>query len=322
MPIQIISTGSSLPKRVVSNDDLSTFLDTSDEWISSRCGIKTRHIATSETTTQLGAESAKIALENSGLKANDIDLIICATITPDTITPMTAANIKEMLGIENAVAFDLNANCSGFVYAITVAKSLMETCEYKNALVIGADILSQIANWEDRSTCVLFGDGAGAVVLSNTSRKGILATFLDCLIDSDKFLSCLHRIDPTPFSTYQRQEGVKVVMNGSRVMRFAVKALTHATEFVAHKAGVQINDIKIIVPHQANARILASAASTLGIGMDKFYINIDKTGNTSAASVPIAFDEVVRQNLIQRGDLVLFVAFGGGLTSGAILFEW
>ncbi len=322
MPNQIVSTGSYLPKLVVSNDDLSTFLDTSDEWISTRCGINTRHIATDETTSDMATNAARNALEKSGLSVDDIDLVICATITPDTCVPMVASNVKRDLGIASAAAFDLNANCSGFVYAITVADSLMKCCGYKHAIIIGADTNSQIIDWTDRATCVLFGDGAGAVVLSNTENKGIMSTYLDCQIDTDGFLSCFNRLDKTPFSENQRTDNVKITMNGSRVMRFAVKALSKSVKTVAKKSGVSVNDIKVIIPHQANVRILNSAAKNLGIDVSKFYINIDATGNTSSSSIPVALDEVVSKKLIKKGDLIVLVAFGGGLSSGATLIEW
>lgn len=322
MPTQIISTGSFLPKLVVSNDDLSKFLDTSDEWITTRSGIKTRHIATNETTSSLGAEAAKIALKKSNLTPKDIDLVICATISPDTSIPMVAANIKKELQIENAATFDISAICSGFVYAITIADSMMRASGYKNALVIGSDTNSQILDWKDRSTCVLFGDGAGAVVLSNSEKRGIISTYLNCIIDSEEILSCNNKLDPTPFSDSKRLENIKVRMNGSKTMRFAVKALNEAIEAVIKKADISIDDIKMIVPHQANSRILQYAAKDLGIDINKFYINIDKTGNTSSATIPIALDEMISKKLLRRGDLMIFVAFGGGLTSGAVLAEW
>lgn len=320
--MQIISTGSYLPELVVTNTDLSKFLDTNDEWITTRSGIRERHIATHETTSDLGVRAALLALERSQLAAKDIELVICATISPDTSVPMVAANIKKKLAIENAVAFDVSAICSGFVYALTIADSMMKTGGYKNALVIGADVNSQIVDWKDRSTCVLFGDGAGAVVLSNTDERGIISTYLNCIIDSEDILTCNNRLDPTPFSGSQRLENVKVKMNGSKTMRFAVKALHDAIDVVIKKGEVSLADIKMIVPHQANARILQYAAKDLGIDINKFYINIDKTGNTSSATIPIALDEMVGKDLIHRGDLMIFVAFGGGLTSGAVLVEW
>jgi len=235
---------------------------------------------------------------------------------------MVAANIKKDLKIENAVAFDVSAICSGFVYATAIANSMMKTCEYKNALVIGSDVNSQIVDWKDRSTCVLFGDGAGAVVLSNTEKKGIISTYLNCQIDHDEILSCSNKLDKTPFSDNERLEDIKVKMDGKKTMRFAVKAVKEAIEVVIKKAGISKDDIKMIVPHQANARILNFAAKDMKIDVDKFYINIDKTGNTSSATIPIALDEIVSKNLIERGDFIIFVAFGGGLTSGAVLLEW
>ena len=322
MGIQIISAGSCLPELVVTNNDLSKFLDTNDEWISTRSGIKQRHIATKETTTDLGVNAVKIALENSGLSKDDIDLVICCTGTPDVCVPTVAANIKKELGIESAPAFDMNTNCSSFVYAITVAESLMKNCNYKNAIVVGADLNSQILDWADRSTAVLFGDGAGAVVLSNTNETGIISTHLDCVIDRDDALTCYNKINSTPFSSKDTAKNTKIAMKGQSVMRFATKAFTEAVYAVVDKANISIDDIKLIIPHQANLRILQSAAKKMNIDEDKFYINIDKTANTSAATIPIALHEALNKNMINRGDIVLFVAFGAGLSSGAVLFKW
>lgn len=322
MGIQIISAGSALPKLVVTNDDLSKFLDTSDEWISTRTGIKQRYIATKETTTYLGAKAARIALENSGLSKDDIELVVCATGTPDVCAPTVAANIKKELGIESAPAFDMNTNCSSFIYAITVAESLMKNCNYKNAIVIGVDVNSQIVDWKDRGTAVLFGDGAGAVVISNTKNSGIISTYLDCIIDQDNSLACNNKIDSTPFFETDAKRNIKVTMSGKSVMRFATKAFTEAVSAVIDKANISVGDIKIIIPHQANLRILKAAAGKMNIDEDKIYVNIDKVANTQAATIPIALHEALEKKLINRGDIVLFVAFGAGLSSGAVLLEW
>ncbi len=270
----------------------------------------------------MGIKAASAALNKSGLSGDEIDLVICATFTPDACVPMVAASIKKELGINSAAAFDVNANCSGYVYAITIADSLMKNCGYKNALVIGSDTNSQVVDWQDRSTCVLFGDGAGAVVLSNTEKRGIISTHLDCIVDTDGFLSCYNRLESTPFFDEERLRNTKITMHGRKVMRFVVNAFTEAVKIVINEAGVSLDDIKMIVPHQANARILYSAAKDLGVDEKKFYINIDKTGNTSAATIPIALDEIVSKKLINRGDLIILVAFGGGLSSGAALIEW
>ncbi|MBZ9609242.1 ketoacyl-ACP synthase III [Clostridium estertheticum] len=312
MGIQIISTGSYLPELLVTND----------EWISTRTGIKERHISTTETTTSLGVNAAEIALKNSGLSKEDIDLVICSTGTPDVCVPTVAANIKKELGIESAVAFDMNTSCSGFIYAITVAESLMKNCNYKNAIVIGADTNSQIVNWQDRSTAVLFGDGAGAVILSNAEETGIIATHLDCVIDHDNVLTCYNKIESTPFFTDKNEKNQKVVMDGKGVLRFATKAFIEATQAVVDKANISISDIKLIIPHQANLRILKSVAKKMNIDESKFFINIDRTANTTAATIPIALDEALISGMINKGDIILFVAFGAGLSSGAVLLEW
>jgi 3-oxoacyl-[acyl-carrier-protein] synthase-3 len=322
MGIQVISAGSYLPKLVVTNDMLSEFLDTSDEWITSRTGIKQRHIATDETTTDLGVKAARIALENSGLSKEDINLVICATGTPDACVPTVAANIKKELGIESAPAFDMNTNCSSFVYAVTVAESLMKNCNYKNALVIGVDVNSQILDWKDRSTAVLFGDGAGAVVLSNTENEGIIASHLNCIIDKDNALTCYNEIYETPFYKKENDKNLKVAMNGQAVLRFATRAFTDVLNAVVEKAGISPCDIKLIVPHQANLRIIKAAAKKMNIDEDKIYVNIDKASNTSAATIPIALHEALEKNLIKRGDIILFAAFGAGLSSGAVLLKW
>ncbi|MCE5324209.1 ketoacyl-ACP synthase III [bacterium] len=322
MPIQIIATGSYLPELVASNNDLAAFLDTNDEWIRTRSGISTRHIATDETTSEMGAKAASVAMHRSGLRPEDIDLVICATLTPDTSVPMTAANIKKALGIERAAAFDLNGNCSGFIYAITAADSLMKNCGYDHAIVVGSDTNSQMLDWTDRSTCVLFGDGAGAVVLSRTDKRGIITTYLDCKIDSDNVLIWPNRLDATPFCDAQRTEHTKLAMQGSKVMRFVVKALIESVRQVTTAANVSIDDVKYIVPHQANLRMIESAAETMRLDMDKFYINIDRVANTSHGTIPIALDEMAENKLLERGDLILLTAFGGGLSSGAVLLEW
>ncbi|WP_040197773.1 3-oxoacyl-ACP synthase III family protein [Candidatus Soleaferrea massiliensis] len=323
MGISILSTGCFLPEKIVTNDDLATFLDTSDEWITTRTGIKTRHIAVGETTSTMGAKAAAQALERSGLSPDEIDLVICATVSPDVCCPMVSANIKKALQIESAATFDINVNCSSFIYAIAIASSMMQTCGYRNALIVGSDTNSQIIDWSDRSTCVLFGDGAGAAILTKDDRRGILSSHLDCIIDQDNMLYCANKIDPTPFSDHAVQGAdTKVSMHGSGVMRFAIHAFHDAVEIVTQKAGVKLEDIQLIFPHQANIRILYSAAKKMGIDMDKFYVDIDKVANTSCASIPIALDLAATEGKLKRGDLIMLIAFGGGLSSGAMLLEW
>lgn len=322
MPVQIVSAGSYLPDLVVSNNDLAAFLDTSDEWIRTRSGIETRHIARTETTTEMGAAAAKAALEKSGLQPSDIDLVVCATVTPDTRVPMVAAGIKKILGIESAAAFDINGNCSGFVYAVTVTDSLMKNCDYNHAIVIGSDTNSQMLDWTDRSTCVLFGDGAGAVVMGRTDSRGIIATHLDCIIDSDNALLCPTPEDATPFYTPEQPRKAKVLMQGRKVMRFVVKAFVESMKKVTRAANISLDDLKYIVPHQANLRMIESSANSLGIDLSRFYVNIDRVANTSSATIPIALDEMTEKNMLKRGDLIALSAFGGGLSSGSVLLEW
>ncbi len=311
-----------MPELVVSNDDLAQFLDTSDEWITTRTGIKTRHIAREETTTEMGARPPGRALRESGLAPEDIQLVVCATLTPDTAVPMVAASIRKALGIESAAAFDLNGNCTGFVYALAVTEGLMKSCGYQHALVIGSDTNSQILDWGDRSTCVLFGDGAGAVVLSTTDRKGIISRYLDCIIDTEGALACQRPWEKTPFSDRGRVANTKIMMQGSKVLRFSVKAFSSALEKVMEQSPFSMHDLKYVVPHQANLRIIEAAANNVGLDRNKFYINIDRVANTSSGTIPIALDEMARGGLLSRGDLVLLAAFGGGLSYGALLVEW
>lgn len=322
MGIQIRSTGSYLPELIVTNDDLSKFLDTSDEWISSRTGIRQRHLSAGESTSDMGAKAAKMALEKSGLRPEEIDLVICATVTPDVCVPMVASNIKKALGIGHAAAFDMNANCSSFVYAVTIAQSLMGSCGYRNALVIGSDTNSSIVDWTDRSTCVLFGDGAGAVVLSQAEGRGIISTYLGGAIDTEGALLCRNKRDNTPFDKTEQEGNSKLQMNGKGVMRFAIGAFEESVTAVTKSAGVSPDDIKLIVPHQANIRILQSAAKHMGISEDRIFVNIDQTANTSSATIPIALDEATRSGRLNRGDLTLLIAFGGGFSLGAVLLEW
>ncbi len=320
----IIGTGSYLPDHILTNDDMAKLVETSDEWITTRTGIKERRISTGETTSDLAYEASFRALKRAGLGAEDLDLIICATISPDSFMPSVACMVQERLGAMNAAAFDLTAACSGLIYAATCATSFIENGMYQNVLVVGAETLSKALDWTDRSTCVLFGDGAGAVVLSATeSKKGIMATKL--LSDGSKqdylCLSAIPLVNPF-IEKEQGQERPAITMKGQEVFKFAVRSIVDLIHTVLQQSETSEEDIKYIVAHQANARILEHAAKSSGIPIEKFYMNLDRYGNTSAATIGIALDEMVQNELLQPGDKVILIGFGGGMTSGAILVEW
>lgn len=311
----LLGTGSALPARAVSNDELAQRVDTSDEWIRERSGIRMRYIAgEGETTASLGADAARKAIEAAGLQPQDIDLIVLATATPDQTFPSSATRVQASLGIDDCVAFDVAAVCSGFLYAITIADSMIRTGGAKHALVIGSETFSRILDWEDRSTCVLFGDGAGAMVLgaeeSATGERGILATKLH----ADGRLNQLLYVDGGPSTTGTVG---KLRMKGREVFRHAVVNLSSVLQEVLEKAGLSADDVDWVVPHQANARIIQGTARKLDLPLDKVVMTVDRHANTSAASVPLAFDVAVRDGRIKKGDLVLLEAMGGGFTWGA-----
>jgi 3-oxoacyl-[acyl-carrier-protein] synthase III len=310
----IKGTGSALPKRRVSNEELAAQVDTSDEWITERTGIKFRHIAgPDETTATLGAAAAKIALEAAGMDADQIDLIIVATATPDQTFPASATKVQHILGCNGCVAFDVAAVCSGFLYAFSVAESMIRAGSAKNALVIGAETFSRILDWEDRATCVLFGDGAGAVVLSGeVGERGALATKLH----ADGKHSDLLYVDGGPSTTGTVG---KLRMQGREVFRHAVTNLSSVMHEVIDAAGVAADDIDWVVPHQANRRIIDATAKKLGLPAERVVLTVDQHANTSAASVPLALDVAVRDGRIKPGDLVVLEAMGGGFTWGASL---
>jgi 3-oxoacyl-[acyl-carrier-protein] synthase III len=314
--------GHYLPKEILTNADLAKMVDTSDEWIAQRTGIRQRHrAADGEFTSHLGEKAALAALTNAGVGANDIDLILVATATPDHTFPSTATQIQAALGITRGFAFDLQAVCSGFVYAVTVAEKLLITGAATRALVIGAETFSRILDWNDRTTCVLFGDGAGAVVMeaieseATLQDQGILASSLR---SDGRHKSKLY-VDGGPSTT---QHAGHLRMEGKEVFRHAVGMVTDVIESVYAKTGLSSEDIQWFVPHQANKRIIDSSAEKLGIASGKVVITVDVHGNTSAASIPLALSTAVSDGRIQRGDLVLLEAMGGGFTWGAVLLRW
>ena len=316
----ITGWGGYVPDNKVNNHFLSTIVDTSDEWIRTRTGIKNRFISTGENTSHLAIEASKQALANSNLKAKELDLIIVATVTPDSYTPATACLVQAALGASKATAFDVTAGCSGFVYGINIAKNFIENGNVQNALVIGAEVLSKVTNWQDRNTCVLFGDGAGAVILQASSSKGILASHCGTAGDVDGLLTIPAVPVQNPFVKGEVTNS-HISMQGQKVFKFAVKAMKKSIEKVLDDANLTLKDIKYVIPHQANNRIIDFVAKKMKTDVSKFYKNIEHIGNTSAATIPIAFNEMISQGLLNKGDKVIMVGFGGGLTWGAVLVE-
>ena len=326
IPVTIAGTGSYVPERVMTNDDLAQLVDTSDEWITTRTGIRERRIAADgEHTSDLATKAAEKALEQAGIKAEDVELIIVATITPDTPTPATACHVQAKLGSYSAVAFDISAACSGFLYAMKIAKRLISDGAYNNALIIGAEKLSSVTNWEDRNTCVLFGDGAGAAVLrrSEEGEGRILATEMGTDGRHTGLLEIKGGGSACPITPANAESNLQTLaMQGREVFKLAVNAMRTAAETVISRAGLTADDIKLIVPHQANLRIIDAIADRLSVPNEKVYVNLDKYGNTSAAAVAIALDEAHREGRFTRGDNIILVVFGAGLTWAATAIEW
>jgi 3-oxoacyl-[acyl-carrier-protein] synthase-3 len=314
---KITDTGSYLPKKFLTNSDLTRMVETSDEWILERTGIKKRHIADDgELTSDIAFKAAENALKNSTIKAEEIEMIILATTTPDLTFPATATTVQAKLNAKKAFAFDIQAVCSGFVYAISIADNFIKSGQVKNALVIGADILSRIVDWKDRNTCVLFGDGAGAVLLqASQDDSGIIATDLH----SD---GTLNDILKTSGGTSSTQKSGFIEMTGKEVFKHAVEKMTKSVLDSLDKAGLKLSDIDLLVPHQANARILNAVATRLELPAEKVVLTVEDHANTSAASIPLALDFANRGNRIKKGDIVVLEALGGGLTWGSIVLKW
>jgi len=315
---KIISQGSYLPVKIITNFDLEKTIDTTNDWIVERTGINQRHIAAiDEMTSDIGYFSAKIAIEKAGLHPENIEMIILATTTPDLTFPSTATIIQAKLGAKNAFAFDVQAVCAGFVYALNIANNFIKIGQVKNAVVIGADTLSRIVDWKDRNTCVLFGDGAGAVVLSATEDQdcGIIATN----IYSDGSLSDILK---TSGGVSSSQKAGFIQMHGKEVFKHAVDKMAKSVIDVLSKADLKVEDIDWLIPHQANARILLSVAKKLNLAEEKVIMTVANHANTSAASIPLALDFAMQNNKIKKGDIVVFEAWGGGLTWGAVVIRW
>ncbi len=323
----ILGTGSYAPKQILTNEDLSKMVDTSDEWIRARSGIRERRIAApDEATSDLAVHAARLALEDAGLPASEIDLVIVATITPDYPMPSTACVVQSKLGIKSSAAcFDVNAACSGFIYALDTACAMISSGRYKKALVIGAEKLSSVVNWKDRGTCLLFGDGAGAAVVGagHQSGTGLLGTRLGALGDDTELLFIPAGGSRTPASAKSVAAGDHFIkMKGKEVFKLAVRVMEEAARDILEQHGLSANQIGLVIPHQANLRIIDAIAQYLELPVERFFVNVDRYGNTSAASIPIALDEARRVGRIKRGDLTLLVAFGAGLTYGSALIRW
>ncbi|MBN1900438.1 ketoacyl-ACP synthase III [Candidatus Sumerlaeota bacterium] len=321
----IAGTGMYVPEKRLTNADLEKMVETSDEWITTRSGIKERHIcAPDETTSDIGLKAGVQALESAGMEPEELDAIIFATFTPDTLCPSTACHLQGKIGAKNALAFDLSAACSGFIYGLTVAKGLITTGVCKNAMVLGAEAMSKFTDYQDRGTCVLFGDGGGAVIVKADAPDGRLLGEYLC---ADGTMA-EHIIIPgggsrNPCSQNMLENRLNYIkMAGNEVFKFAVRILVHSVEEALSRCGRSVQDLSLIVPHQANYRILDAAARKMGLPDEKMFNNIANYGNTSAGTIPIALYEALHQGRIKKGDLLSLVAFGGGMTWGSIVVEW
>ena len=319
---RIAGTGSALPAKVVTNADLEKIVDTSDEWIASRTGIRQRHVvAEGETTADLAERAARAAMEAAGVQASELDMIVLGTTTPDLIFPSTACLVQHRLGANGCGAFDVNAACSGFLYALSIADAYIRAGIHKTILVIGAETLTRMMDWEDRGTCVLFGDGAGAVVLKADAEAGILSTHLHA--DGGKKDLLYNPVGVSVgFDMSKKNAGCLVRMTGNEVFKHAVKALDAVVDETLAANGLDKSALDWLIPHQANLRIIEATAKRLQMPMDRVIVTVDRHGNTSSGSVPLALDEAVRSGKVQRGQLLLLEAFGGGFTWGSALIRY
>ena len=319
---EIIGWGHYLPQKVVTNDDLAKIVETSDEWISTRTGIKTRHIVENETTSDLITKACEMAMKRANIQPEDIDLIVVASITPDNTTPSVATKVSNRLGLKyGAIAFDISAACSGFVYGLSMADNMIRLGQVKTALVVGSESLSKIVDWTDRNTCVLFGDGAGAVVIKATEGEGTKA---DTGILATKLFA-----DGSHYDNLKTTGGVSttqtpgfITMDGKEVFKFAVNSLSQAAEEVMKMCGVSSDEIKFLIPHQANIRIISNVGEKLGLPTEKVIVTVDHHGNTSAASIPLALSENIESGRIKKGDLLVLTAMGAGFTWGGALVRF
>lgn len=327
MNAKIVGTGRYLPSYVLTNEELSRMVDTSDEWIVSHTGMRERRICQSETTWEMGLFAAEKAIENAGISAEEIDLIIGSSVTQDYACPSMSCIIQGKLGAKNAFCFDQLAACSGFVFAIETARMYIATGRVKTVLIIASEMLSRITDYEDRASCVLFGDGAGAAVLQASETGGILSSYMMSDGARGDVLACRGLMNQSPFAKPQEEWAKNLnkqylMMNGPEVYKFAVRVMRRGMEAILNDAGLDATELAYMVPHQANIRIISSMAEKFGISMDKVYLNLERYGNMSSACIPIALDELNRSGKLKSGDKVAIIGFGGGLTCGAALLEW
>lgn len=324
--VSILQTASSIPKKVVTNDDLAKMVDTSDEWISKRTGIKQRHVVTEQSTSDLCVDVSQKLLRQANLPAKRIDLIIVATMSPDYLTPSVSAMVQGKIGADNAAAFDINSACSGFAYGLKIAKQMLTADKSKYALLIGGETLSKLVNWQDRSTAVLFGDGAAGVLLTNaySNSAGILADDLQTKGRLGHYLTAGYLANKSPFYQAAPTDSANkyFLMNGRQVYKFATENVPGSIRTALRKADLQTSDVDYFVLHQANSRIVERIARDLGVSIAKFPINIQEYGNTAAASEPILLDELVKKKIIRRGNIIVLSGFGGGLTIGTVVLKF
>jgi len=316
---RILGMGSYLPEKVLTNADLEKIVETSDQWITERTGIKTRHIAADDqSASHLGVEAAKKAIADAGIEAKDIDMIVVGTATPDKMFPSSACYIGHELGIGGVPAFDITTACPGFVYGLSIADQFIKTGHRKNVLVVGTEVLSRLVNWEDRTTCVIFGDGAGAAVVTASDEPGILSTHIHADGGYGDLLYCNNGLRDQLGDFPEPQ----IVMRGNEVFKVAVKTLSSIVDETLEANNMTKDDIDWLIPHQANIRIIQATAKKLGAGMDKVVVTVDKHGNTSSASIPLAMCEAIEDGRIKRGDICLLESFGGGFTWGSALIKY
>ncbi len=323
--VGIVGLGTSIPEKIMTNLDMEKIVDTSDEWIRTRTGIHERRIAEDDmASSDLGADAAMKALHDAGMAPDEVDLIICATVSPDMIFPSTACFIQSKIGAKNAAAFDLMAGCSGFIYALATASQMIAAGLYENALIVGAEVMSKMLNWKDRNTCVLFGDAAGAAVIKPVKDgSGFLSFFMGADGDGAELLAFPGGGTRNPTTQKTLDDGLHSIhMAGSEVFKFAVRIMGEASLEVLKKAGLEPEDVDLLIPHQANTRIIDAAVRRLKLDEKKVYVNLDRYGNTSTASVVVALKECLDGGRIESGDVIVMVAFGAGLTWGATVMRW
>ena len=321
---EITGVGSYVPEKMVSNEDLEAFVDTTNQWITTRTGIVQRRVSTGEKTAQIAVKAAVKAIKHAAIDIEEIDLVILATITPDFFTPSTANLVQAELKLKDITSFDISAGCTGFIYGIQIADQFIRSGKSCCALVIGAEILSKVVNWQDRNTCVLFGDGAGAIILKRSNKEGILYSYTGSSGDLEGLLTVPAMPLKNPFCTDSStlDHPSYIYMNGKEIFKFATNIMLQCIEKVLKENKLSIDDIDFIIPHQANYRIIDYVAKKIKSIPGQFYKNLDRFGNTSAASIPLALDEMIAKKMLQKGNRIIMVGFGGGLTWGSILLNW